>query len=233
MFRPLLVIAAAVVCSLQANAGIIVNVQDATITAGGYGVVDVLISSNSNDALTLFGYKFEITGSNLNGDLTFRPDWDFLDPLNTTNQSNSEQAAADYVLGIDTDPGIFTASLLSPTRMIGGDGTASGLDTTPLIGNYVLARLELQHLTPNAALAVGSTFQVSLVDDPDFTFFYDNAGLTALPDPIPFSYASTAGTITITSAAAVPEPATFLFLTAVGGSWLLVRRRRGISVTRT
>lgn len=232
MFRIVFLFALTAFTSLPVDAGIIVSVQPAFIVAGGFGYVDVRISSNNNDALTSFGYKFQITPiTGLNpGDLTFRPDWNSLDPLNTANQSNSEQNAPDYVLGIDTNPAVFSASLLSPTLLIGGDSASSGADTTLFPGDYLLARLELQHITPNAVLAVGSTFQVSLITDPDFTFFYDNTGLLAMPDPIPFSYTSTPGTITIT--AAVPEPASFLFLTAVGGSWIFARSRRYLSSSR-
>jgi len=222
MFRPLLVIAVTAVCCVQANAAIIVSVGSATIAAGGTGYVDVRISSNNNDVLSLVGYQFQITGSNLNGDLTFRPDWNSGEPINPANQSNSEQNQPDYVLGTDTDPGpgYFTATLLSPTSLIGGDSTFSGADTSPLTpGDFLLARLELMHTTPNAALAVGSTFQVSLVNDPFFTGFYNNAGLAAFPDPIPLSLASfSPGNITVTSAA-VPEPSSFaiLGLVAAGG----------------
>jgi hypothetical protein len=227
MVRKLFLFAVMFFNCLSVDAGIIVNVVGTSIAADGVGYVDVRISSDNNDALTSFGYMFQITqltGSNP-GDLTFRQNWDSLDPLNTANQSNSEQYAADYVLGSDTDPGFFSASLLSPTLLIGGDSAYSGADTAPLTGDYLLARLELQHLTPNAALAVGSTFQVSLVSNPAFTSFYDNAGLFSMPDPITLSYISTPGTVTISSSP-VPEPSSLLSLIAGGCSWVLVRSRR-------
>ena len=217
MFRPLLVIAVVAVCSLQANADIIVSVQDATVAAGGTGFVDVLISSDNNDALSLAGYEFQITGSNLFGDLTFRPDWDAGDPSNTANQSNSEQNQPDYVFAGDTDLAIFSAVVSPTATLIGGDFTMSGNDSNPLTTNYLLARLELLHTTPNAALAVGSTFTVSLLDNSPFTSFENSGG--------PLMFSSNVGTVTVT-AAAVPEPSSCIALAALGGAYFLRRRMR-------
>lgn len=148
--------------------------------------------------------------------VTFRPDWNPVDPFNVANQSNSEQDEPDYVFATNTDPTNFTANSASSTSLIGGDFTADFMDSDPL-GDYLLARLELMHTTPNADLAVGSTFQVSLVDSSAFTEFYDNAGFLA---STPLSLSSfTSGTITVTSAS-VPEPSSFamLGLIAVGGA---------------
>jgi len=188
------------------------------------------------------GYDFQIAGSQGNGSLIFRPSFDVFDPLNASNQTNSEQSVLSpdpYVFAGDTDDfNFFAVRDPSETRLQGGDSTFSFADVSLNSTQRLLARLELQHVTGTPLSAIGDTFTLSLINDDagtpgdvddDSTLFFDS-GFTPLAfetgsDPSAFT---NFGTITITSAAAVPEPSTFAFLAiaAVGFAGRRLRKKK-------
>jgi hypothetical protein len=247
MLRISLVLLCLLTLSVPASAAVIISVQSASVTAGGTGVVDVLISSTlASENLYSAGYEFEITGSSGNGSLIFRPTFDIVFPTDPLTQSNSEQDELlpyPYVFATDKDPLNFFANQMDPvlTRLQGGDSTGSGnnvtLSTTPML----LARLELQHVSATPLAAVGDTFTISLINSDnvligdvsdDSTLFMDDA-----MNPLPFASGSDPsafanfGTITITSAA-VPEPSTFAIMAVVGAGVVgrKLRRKRAMQV---
>ncbi len=243
MFKRLSFILLSLTVSTTASAGVIIQVQNATITAGGTGFVDVLISSTGMDNLFLAQYDFRISGSATDGALQFR---------STANQSNSEQGADlpmwpfAYVFLGDTDPMNFSAALQpTPTELQGGDFTDSFTAVAVDGTQKLLARLEIEHITGTPLAAVGDMFTVSLWNadrgttnpSDDSTFFLDDMlnPLSFDPDSTPNTLASPSafqnvGTITITGTpAVVPEPGTFATLMIAGiafagREW---RRQRG------
>jgi hypothetical protein len=189
---------------------IIVDVQDASISAGGTGFIDVLISSTGTDNLYLTSYHFEITGSVANGELQFRPN------AFQTNVQQSVVAPVPYVFSGDTNSGNFFANRQDPTltQIIGGDSTLSGTGISLTSTQALLARLQVEHITGTPLAAVGDAFTVKLINDDngtpvdftdDSTYFLDDSLNNLAIDPLSYSGS---GTITITSAA-VPEPSTF------------------------
>jgi hypothetical protein len=236
MFKQLSFILLWLIASTTASAGVIIQVQNATITAGGTGFVDVLISSTGTDNLSVMQFDFRISGNAANGALQFR---------NTADQSNSEQGVSfpiAYVFLGDTDPANWFANRqATPTELLGGDSTASfsgvAIDGT----QKLLARLEIEHITGTPLAAVGDSFTLSLWNDlgisdtfdDDSTFFLDE-GLNPLvfdTDSTPNTLGSPSaflnfGTITVTAdSAVVPEPGTFAIFT-IGGIVFAGRKYR-------
>ena len=206
---------------------IIVDVQNASISAGGTGFVDVLISSTGTDNLFLTGYHFEITGSVANGALQFRPN------AFQTNAQQSVVAPVPYVFAGDTDSGNFFANRQDPTltQIIGGDNTLSGTGISLTSTQALLARLQVEHVTGTPLAAVGDTFTVKLINDDngtpvdftdDSTQFLNDTLNNLTIDPL--SYFGS-GTITIASAA-VPEPSTFAVLAIASAAVIGKRLRR-------
>jgi hypothetical protein len=219
-----------VFCSVSQAAlgGVIVEVGNASIAAGGTGFVDVWISSTGTDLLSSAAYEFKITGSATNGALEF-----------SSSQLASEQGEPDYVFYPDTDAANFFAApdAVAPTHLLGGDSIAmSGPTAITLTSTkQLLARLELVHVSP--VNAIGDQFTISLINtnpllpsDPGYDPLADSS-LFLDDNFTPLSIASASfsgsGTISITSAA-VPEPGTFaaLGLAAFAGGVRHLRRRR-------
>ena len=193
------------------SADVIVEFLDAEIVAGGRGYVDLLISSDSSDALFLASFKLKITPvHSVVSQLYFRDSFVETDPTNPLYQMNSEQADADYVFAATVpDTTNFTAirDLTDPTIFIGSDTNSSGI-SVPLSGiKKLLARVELESVTLHPEAAIGESFLISLVNDSD-TYFIDDQ-MNNLP--ISRSSFSNFGTTRV----AAPEPSTFALL-AIG-----------------
>lgn len=201
-------------CGSPLSAAIMVQVQNATITTGGTGFVDVLIESTGSDNLASFGLEFQISAPTINGALRF-----------SAVQSSSETTAqappdvADYVFLGDSIN--FSAVRQDPNEqgLVGGDDASANV---PINGTQrLLARLELEHITATPLSAIGDTFTISLLNTGS-TYFADELLTPLSVDPFSFN---SFGTVTITSAAAVPEPGTALFLVASSALGLFWQRR--------
>jgi hypothetical protein len=199
------VVAAAISSSL--SAGIIVDIQDATISAGGTGFVDVLISSTGTDDLASFTYEFEISAPTVNGALRFSA---------IQNSSETTATSPDYVFLNDSQAFIAARQDPDEQRLVGGDGATANVSITGT--QLLLARLELEHITATPLAAVGDTFTVSLVPGLN-TDFLDENFISLTQEPF------SSGTITITSAA-VPEPASATVLLAGSAVGLWWKRRK-------
>jgi hypothetical protein len=203
--------------SSPASAGIIVDIQDATIAAGGTGFVDVLISSTGSDDLASFGFEFQISAPTVNGALRF-----------SAVQSDSEttaQSPLDYDYVFLGDSINFSAVRPDPDeqRLVGGDAASANVSITGT--QLLMARLEIEHVTGTPLAAVGEMFTVSLLPGPSTEFFDQDWNSVNL-------FSSSSGTIIITSAAAVPEPgaASVLLASSVVGLWWKRRQRWQIRI---
>lgn len=217
-------IAYAAIClaQTQARGDLVITVGNATLTSGGTGFVDVMITGGLSDRLGRFGYEFLIGGAiAANGDLQF-----------AAMQLSTEQNSPKYVFFNNTDPDSFTAVRGSggadPLALVGGDivGPAPPmvpLDDVPIHGTFLLARLELQHVGPFLGPSHDFTIvlnKTSLLTEFDKDF---DSGTMNNYDKMT-QVTALAGTITV-NAAAVPEPTStvFLLLVCIGG--IAVRRR--------
>ena len=204
--------------SLPASGALIVHVSDATMTQQGTGFVDVFLTGEAGDTLGMFGYEFSITGATAqSGDLQF-----------SLVQSLSEQTVSTptpYVFFGDTDPGFINSVRGGDAvTLLGGDSLAS-LDSVPVDGTFLLARLELKH--EGTLLTPTHDFIVSLNALSPFTFF-DRDFDPGTTDPGFENYStfgSLSGTVTV-SATAVPEPSGMVLLGTIGIAGYLSRRRR-------
>jgi hypothetical protein len=199
------------------KADLVVNVQDASIPAGGRGFVDVFVQSNAADTFSLFNYKFEITPVTITGGgiLEFQASSTSNDVF---KQLATEQALPNYVFNGSAIPDNFFAirqdAITRRDQLVGGDVRVGGNFTYNTTGTYVLARLELQHITPNPAFSSG-TYRVSLIQDPNLSYFQNldiDDNDPAQPDIAANSYSTgNSGLVTIV---AVPEPSSVCLLLA-------------------
>jgi hypothetical protein len=203
----------------SARAGLLIDIGSTTIT-GQTGSVNVTISSNQMSGDLLQNFDFDLLITPYAGTASQLA---FLSPQNDFEFSNPA-----YVFAADSFKIVYNAANpsapltmgnLYPTNytndtFIGGDFTNSGNNVTVLSSGALLLTLDFTRSTV-VPPSVGDAFLVSLLSDPDFTYFQDANG-----DSIP--YQSSPGTIRI-GAAAVPEPSSMsLMLLALAG---LVARR--------
>ncbi len=213
----------------NATADLILRFSSGTVESGGIGYIDLFAESNGTDTFTLFNYKVEISEVLLvnGGILEFQESFDSANPL---KQLSSEQEQSNYIFAGKSTFDNFTSVRQDPNRLqlVGGDAEATVTPITISFGeSYLLARLELQHITPTPGLSTG-TFRVSLLQDPNQSYF-QNLDLEDLdpnqPKIDPSSYSLlNSGIVTIT---AVPEPSSILLVASAIGLAIVRRRRRG------
>lgn len=211
----------------QASGAIMISVGNASLNAGGTGSVDVFISGDPGDTLGSFGYEFNITGAvPANGDLQFKPSYFNGSPLDPLTQTNSEQGLGNYVFAGDTHPDNFSANLGSggtdPLTLVGGDALLAGNDVS-INGTFLLARLELQHVGP--FLGPSQQFTISLNTASTSTELDRDFDAGTLNSYTGAEISATSGTITVNSAAAVPEPSS-VALFAIGTIAAVLRKKR-------
>lgn len=182
--------------STVASAGILISMQNTTITGSGF--VDVMISSTATvgapDILDSFSAKLVLTpvGGAASGGLQF-----------ATPQSDAQLGLGNYVFAGNS---LTPAPLGSVTTTTGtndtytfGDATVTGTGISlnssqpPLL----LARVDLSVLSASA----GSQYTLTVAND-TFTEFLDTTFTQLTIDPATFN----ATTITIGGFSAVPEP---------------------------
>lgn len=203
--------------SREVRADIIVDVQDAMITAGGFGFVDVLIiSSTGTDTLDYYFDDFQIS---LVGA-----------PVSTLQFSNpqilTETGLGNYVFPT-LNAGAINVITLTNSQFIADAGTLSFAGVGLTAATRLLPRLEVESvlgLGQTPAMANGEQFLISLLNSGD-TLFNDDLGNFLTIDG---SSAANTGLITIQGAAAVPEPGS-LGVCAIGAAvigWCMCRLRR-------
>ena len=203
------------VVSPTTRADIIIDVQDAMITAGGSGWVDVFISSSDgSDTLDFANYDFAISVVGV--------------PASTLQFSNpqdlTETGFFNYVFAGDADA--ITVVTLNNSQYAAYAGTLLflGVDLTTSPSTALLARLEVESVLgpgQTAAQANGEQFEISLLSSAN-TLFQDENGNDLTIDGSSFT---NTGLITIQATAAVPEPGS-LALCAIGAAVMAYRMRR-------
>lgn len=197
--------------SSSARADLIVDIQDASFSAGGLGFVDVLISSTGSDNLGRFSGKFSIVQKSGGGILEFQQSFT---SVSVDRQSESERADGNYAFAGNLGVG-FVSNRLDGQHLLQGDRASANvtIDST----TRLLARLELQHVLP-ANTNVGGVYEIALVNDA-FTRFQllDNTLVpiaaqsfaTSSSNAINGTSFSNFGTITVS---AIPEPSSWFLL---------------------
>lgn len=189
-------IAVCAVFSGSASAAILISYAGNSITPGGTGTLDVLISSDAADAmpdlLDSFSAHFQISpvGGAVSNGLQF-----------ATVQAESQLGNPAYIFNGDSLSENFGGPLGSVSTVvnnndtyIGGDGTFSGIGIPLSIssGTFLLFRLNLDATLAN----LGDQFTVSLINDGDTGFLdpgfsnlllsassFDANTITAVPEP--------------------------------------------------
>lgn len=205
--RFLMALIVTLLLAVPVQSALIIEVQDAQLSAGGTGFVDIYVRSTNSDLINIFNLELSITGFHPSGALHF-----------SSVQSSTVQQATnpDYIFLNATDVNNFGYARQDPdlTILIGGDQRTGGTDTTLTSTNLLLARLAIEHQTPTP-LSSSGVYQLSVVNAG--SFFADSS----------FNFAdiqsSTPGTITIT---AVPEPSSFAVLGAFAVIGMRSWRRR-------
>lgn len=214
-----------------AHGDVIIDVQDAFITAGSSGFVDVRISSNAlpgtPDNIDFASYHFGITAVGAPASaLQF-----LLPPDLTEGATESDYLFATDSAGIDYDDINSTVA-----DYIGFDSTISfsGIDIDNTT-DHLLVRLDLDHILgpgQTAAMADGEQFRITLLNTADT--FIEDLNL----DPVTIDASSFdpfgvgGGLITVTaSSAAVPEPSSFAMLSAACAAIIFRQRRRRVSAS--
>ncbi len=197
-----------------APAAIIITYVGGTVTAGGLGTVDVMVSSNAAqatpDLLDSFSAHFRITplGASPPSGLQF-----------SNPQSDSQLSDPGYVFfgdSISPPPiGLVTSAVNTNDDYVGGDATISmaGVPIHQNNGSFLLFRLNIDATLAN----LGNQFQIELKNDGGTQFFDPSFGGLTLDG-------NSFNPFTIT---AVPEPGSFLLL--AGGLALYLKRRRRTS----
>lgn len=218
--RLLLVLIPFVLCPSVSRADLILFVQDAVIPVGGFGYVDILIESDGSDLISTFGYELQISNVGAPTSTLRFSEVGLQDSLDGGDLNQ-------YVLGFDTTGAIGT-SLNAPRQdFLGGD---SALDfdlnsvDVPLSvadGQKLLARVRLDHelaMGVDPVTALSDTFEISILDLGSTEFLDKDFVLQDFT-------INRVGSITLSSAAAVPEPSSFALI-GLGLAAFVVRKRR-------
>lgn len=205
--------AIALICSLciaNAKAGIIVEVGDASISAGGTGYVDVTAKSDSG-SVSIDGYSVVIgvSSATVNGSISF--DDPQTDISSESNFLFSGVASGDYLTNVDFDSVDRKVTYLDYVTI------PVSMDTTPKL----IARVSFTHIAINTS--EGGTFTLT-VDTVNSSFSDDSDPFNSVVHSIGIPRN---GQITVT--ASVPEPSSFIVLLTLGTAIGLRRGRRQTS----
>jgi len=196
----------------RARAGAIITLDDVTVAPGGMGTMDITITSNSGDTLSLFSLALQIT--QMPGTTSYLEFTGGVDPP----YSNSNYVFSNQSFNLDFGQPFWGppfTTVYTYDSISGGDSAdpAVGPGYVTITGTLLLATVQFQALGTNP----GDQFQISLVP-PTYdlsnvsTQFDDQTGAL-------FNYTSTGGTVTIASA--IPEPSSWTLLALSGLSGLL------------
>ncbi len=204
----------------RVHADLTISLSDVTVAPGSMGTMDFTVSSNNSDTLSAFSLELLITPVGTPSSL-----------LQFTSSQSDPYGNANYVFNsgsFGSDNGVPFWSGPQETyypsdTITGGDMSDAFLGyvtlPTPPDSSGALSYLaSVQFLAPEGAMQ-GDQFQVSLVSDPNFTYFDDQFG-----NPLMYSSAMAGGLVTVSS---VPEPSSLALLAIPGACGGLLWCRRG------
>jgi hypothetical protein len=206
-----------------AQADLIITLGDAFIAPGDTGTLDISVASTGGDTLSAFGMELLITKSPTASSFlqftTNQPDptghanYVF---LNHSAIANSGGGLPFFSLPLDTNYSndtILAADTYDPSP---------GYVTIDSMHSY-LGTVQFQ--IPMGAM-LGDQFQISLVNDPNFTYFEDKNGDNLTVQAV------LGGTVTVAGTTAVPEPSTLALSVVVAGGLFVAWRRRRAGTSR-
>jgi hypothetical protein len=197
--------------TVPARADFIVSIGSTSISQGSTGTIDVSIASTASsaapDLLNNYGFELQISGPN---------DLQFTNPPGTGYGSNPQ-----YVFFGDSSGVSASVSSVNVTNdtFNASDSTASGNPVSLSTVNAPVLLATIMLSAPTNSVNVGDLYTISLVPisgtgsmaggTPTFfdVFNFNTGGENST---VPFT--STPGTVTITAASAVPEPASVTLL---------------------
>jgi len=203
--------------AVPARAGdLIISIGNASVTQGGTGTVDVLLTntSQSPDLINNYAFQLQITNNGAdNTQLAFSGNQDF------GYISNTSLNPAYLFLGDSSVAQPPPSPVGSPGQTVypndtftGADSTSSGNPVSLSSGStYLLASLTVTTLTGSSPL-IGDAFTISLVltsgtgslyANPNT--YFDNFDFNGGSELSPTPFTSTSGTVNIVGAA-IPEP---------------------------
>jgi hypothetical protein len=203
------------------RADLTITLDNVTIAPGGNGSMNISVTSNDGDTLSSFGLELQIIPQGMPSAL-LQFSMSQADPYGNPNyvfygqSSNASQMPVSPFWSTPSDtqyPG---------DTITGGDGQVNYLNNPPgyvtlgsMIGTPFTYLAAVQFFDPGGM--PGETFQVSLVNDPNFTYLDDKNGN---PLTIDFDHGVNGGQVTISNSvvAATPEPATMtMAIVSLGG----------------
>ncbi len=200
----------------RARAGLIISLSNSTVAPGGTGMMDIAVTFNSSDTLSAFGLELLITPINgATSLLQFTTAQ--LDPYGNPNYVFAGESVGSD-LGVPFWGPPSASGTHYPYDTISGgdsDGSTLGYVTIPPNAGEAYSYLATVQFQAPRRATLGDQFQISLVNDPSFTYFDDQNGV-----PLDYSVGSTGGTVTIASV--VPEPSSLTLLALSGLSGLLL-----------
>jgi hypothetical protein len=176
--------------------------------------MDITVTSNSSDTLSAFDLELLITPvGHPTSLLQFTTAQ--LDPYGNPNYVFAGQSLnSDLLLPFWGLP--YSTSFPNDTISGGdsNDGSGLGYVTIPPNAGGAYSYLATVQFQAPLGAPLGDKFQISLVNDPSFTYFDDQNG-----NALNYSVGSTGGTVTIASV--VPEPSSLTLLALSGLTGLL------------
>lgn len=233
--------AVSMISSSLVQAGVVISVGSATLTAGGssqlvnvYGSWIAGPSEGDSFPVDKFGFSFKILPSGSNSSIVSFKTFDGIDTRGTTvtdddiaikHNGNHEQTLSDYVFYGDSynrNNSLHTGfvSGANNDEYKGGDKSASGLPFVLTGAKTLLFQLEL---FATGDVTTPEIFSLAVTSE--------SAGMSFLESP-PLPYTVNGGEITVVAAGGgptpVPEPSTALIF-ATGLAALCYRRKQSVS----
>jgi hypothetical protein len=193
----------------HASAGFVVNLSNVNVGPGGTGTMDIIVTSTTAYTLSSFGLELQIAPIGTpTSVLQFNP---------SMMQPTAPFGSGNYVFQDNSFDQDFSTPFWSVPdsnpmlTAVGGDMNDSGSGYVSIGASLPMFLAAVQFAVP-AGATLGDQFQISLVNDPSFTYFDDLNGNLLVG-----GYSMTGGVVTV-APSVVPEPSSLVItLSGLGG----------------